>query len=305
MTDGQSQHALLAAETLLELTTHAPSRQVLDALADVDVPRLKGLGMAVRKSLSASLAAALEYLARKVAHGGKGELGAKGAAKALVEGVKPMLVALLADADGSVRASAVEAFAVAADIEPGVALEVAKSSKGQSKEKVEAVLKEVLLQHAEDEGVEAVTGTFVATEALKKTIADPELNPIQLYKEVRLLVDALKDGHHLVPPPLPPPPLAQQSGILPPLPPPMVRASSASSASSTRDAANDKGGYAAVIAELQAGVTLKQTGLRAPLTAGASLREQERNQAMTDETVEGTLRIALEQRRLAVKDDEI
>ena len=43
----------------------------------------------------------------------------------------------------------------------------------------------------------------------------------------------------------------------------------------------------------------------APLTAGASLREQERNQAMTDETVEGTLRIALEQRRLAVKDDEI
>ena len=146
---------------------------------------------------------------------------------------------------------------------------------------------------------------YAHSRTLKKTIADPELNPIQLYKEVRLLVDALKDGHHLVPPPLPPPPLAQQSGILPPLPPPMVRASSASSASSTRDAANDKGGYAAVIAELQAGVTLKQTGLRAPLTAGASLREQERNQAMTDETVEGTLRIALEQRRLAVKDDEI
>ena len=64
-------------------------------------------------------------------------------------------------------------------------------------------------------------------------------------------------------------------------------------------------GYAGVIAQLKAGVTLKQTGRRAILTAGAVAREDERQQAIDDGSVDGALKAALEQRRLAVGDDDL
>lgn len=144
----------LAGQAFVELSTHSPTKQAMQALAGIDVKKLSNLSPSVRKSITTSLAAMLEHIVKTD----------KEVAAADVESIAPLLEHLLTDIDAGVRTAAQEAFAALVDAHSGVAFKLTE----RSSKKIASKLKAVLQAKAADESRSDSTDVDVAKEALKK-----------------------------------------------------------------------------------------------------------------------------------------